>query len=129
MVDITKYQAWKLVVAVRCTCIIWSTFALGLHAAKQNILRLWSCKLDIHTDYSLWIFQQSTLVKYCSRAFKSRGSYGNSALFLQRSQYSTYFYTPMAPGEVGLSLPWWCHALVLPPLGYRGHFFNLIFFS
>ena len=45
-------------------------------------------KLQVrHTDYSLWIFQQSTLVKYRSRAFKSRGSYGNSALFLQRSQY------------------------------------------
>ena len=35
----------------------------------------------------------------------------------------------MALGEVGVSLPWWCHALVLPPPGYWGLFSNLIIFS
>ena len=35
----------------------------------------------------------------------------------------------MAPGEVGVSLPWWCHTLVLPPPGYWGLFLNLIIFS
>ena len=34
----------------------------------------------------------------------------------------------MAQGEVGVSLPWWCQALVLPPPGYWGLFLNLIFF-
>ena len=28
----------------------------------------------------------------------------------------------MAPGEVGVSLPWWCHTLVPPPPGYWGLF-------
>ena len=35
----------------------------------------------------------------------------------------------MAPGEVGVSIPWWCHTLVLPPPGYWGLFLNLIIFS
>ena len=35
----------------------------------------------------------------------------------------------MAPGEVGLSLPWWCHNLFLLPPGYWGLFLNLIIFS
>ena len=35
----------------------------------------------------------------------------------------------MAPGEVGVSLPWWCHALVLPHPGYWGLFLNLTIFS
>ena len=30
----------------------------------------------------------------------------------------------MAPGEVGVSLPWWCHTLVLWPPGYWGLFLN-----
>ena len=34
----------------------------------------------------------------------------------------------MALGEVGVSLPWWCHALVLSPPGYSGLFLNLIIF-
>ena len=32
----------------------------------------------------------------------------------------------MDPEEVGVSLPWWCHILVLPPPGL---FLNLIIFS
>ena len=35
----------------------------------------------------------------------------------------------MAPGEVGLWLPWWCPALVLPAPGSWGLFLNLIIFS
>ena len=35
----------------------------------------------------------------------------------------------MATGEVDVSLPWWCHTLVLPPPGYWGLFLNLIIFS
>ena len=35
----------------------------------------------------------------------------------------------MALGEVGVSLPWWCHALVLPAPGSWGHFLNLIIFK
>ena len=35
----------------------------------------------------------------------------------------------MALGEVGVSLPWWCHTLVLLPPGYWGLFLNLIIFS
>ena len=31
----------------------------------------------------------------------------------------------MALGEVGVSLPWWCHALVLLAPGYWRHFLNL----
>ena len=34
-----------------------------------------------------------------------------------------------ALGEVGVSLPWWCHTLVLLPPGYWGLFLNLIIFS
>ena len=33
-----------------------------------------------------------------------------------------------ASGEVGVWLPWWCPALVLPAPGYWGHFLNLIIF-
>ena len=32
----------------------------------------------------------------------------------------------MALGEVGVSLPWWCHAFVLPAPGSWGLFLNLI---
>ena len=35
----------------------------------------------------------------------------------------------MALGEVGVSLSWWSHALVLSPPGYSGLFSNLIIFS
>ena len=35
----------------------------------------------------------------------------------------------MALGEVGVSLPWWCHALVHSPPGYSGLFLNPINFS
>ena len=35
----------------------------------------------------------------------------------------------MAPGEVGMWLPWWCNALVLPAPGNWGLFLNLIIFS
>ena len=34
-----------------------------------------------------------------------------------------------ASGEVGVWLPWWCPALVLPAPGSWGHFLNLIIFS
>ena len=34
-----------------------------------------------------------------------------------------------ALGEVAVSLPWWCQALVLSPPGYSGLFLNLINFS
>ena len=33
----------------------------------------------------------------------------------------------MALGEVGVSLPWWCHALVLPAPGY-GRLFKISYF-
>ena len=35
----------------------------------------------------------------------------------------------MAPGEVGVWLPWWCPTLVLPAPGSWGLFLNLIIFS
>ena len=35
----------------------------------------------------------------------------------------------IAPREVVVSLPWWCHTLVLRPPGYWGLFLNLISFS
>ena len=35
----------------------------------------------------------------------------------------------MALGDAGVSLPWWCHTLVLPAPGYWGLFLNIIIFS
>ena len=55
------------------------------HAAKQNILRLWSSKFSILiTDYSYEFFNNRLWLD--TLHIKSRCSYGNSALFLQRSQ-------------------------------------------
>ena len=34
----------------------------------------------------------------------------------------------MALGVMGMSLPWWCHALILPSPGYSRLFLNLIIF-
>ena len=40
-----------------------------------------------------------------------------------------YVWCKMALGEVGVSLPWWCPALVLLAPGYWSLFLNLIIFS
>ena len=40
-----------------------------------------------------------------------------------------HFTFKIAPGEVGVWLPWWCHPLVLPAPGSWGLFLNLIIFS
>ena len=43
--------------------------------------------------------------------------------------HSKRFCSKMAPGEIGVSLPWWCHTLVLLSPGYKGLFLNFIIFS
>ena len=48
---------------------------------------------------------------------------------VQKSIENWSVWSKMALGEVGLSLPWRCHALVLLALGYWRHFLNLIIFS
>ena len=44
-------------------------------------------------------------------------------------QPSKELCSKIATGEVGVSLPWWCHTLVLPPPGYWGLFLSPIIFS
>ena len=62
------------------------SYRMNIYAKKvmgtkllRDLVRIWNC--------GCLVFMESFLFKYRSHALKSRTSYGNSALFLKRSQY------------------------------------------
>ena len=66
----------------------------------------------------------------------NKGRFKVIATYLQRYSVSHNFIYPskelcskIVLGEVGVSLPRWCHTLVLPAPGYWRLFLNLIIFS
>ena len=63
------------------------------------------------------------------RALLEGGFYRKYSVIHNSIAPSKELCSKMAQGEVGVSLPWWCHALVLLPPGYWGLFSNLIIFS
>ena len=64
------------------------------------------------------------------RNFKNRANFSSTYSVIHISiPPSKELCSKMATGEVDVSLPWWCHTLVLPPPGYWGLFLNLIIFS
>ena len=86
----------------------------------SDVLALWhvhirnSC-MDFQSDIvisSRVDIQSSKMVSYGDVMFGPFGS----------------VWCKMILGKVGVSLPWWCHALVIPPPGYWGLFLNLIIF-
>ena len=59
------------------------------------------------------------------------GSYRSISYTLPLQMFSPcwYVWCKMALADVGVSLPWWCHALVFLAPGYWRLFLNLIIFS
>ena len=61
------------------------------HELKFTVIVMHSTTKNVKIVFNRYI--NTFVTKYRSRALKSRGSYGNSALFLKRSQYiSLDFY-------------------------------------
>ena len=56
----------------------------SVNRCESQIRRSSGQKIMYH-NFPIWVFH--TVFNYRSRALKNRGSYGKSALFLQRSQY------------------------------------------
>ena len=58
----------------------------GVESGAENVLVCVEASAVLKAEFYISIVSVPTVVEYRSRALKSRGSYGNSAFFLQRSQ-------------------------------------------
>ena len=80
-----------------------------------------------------WNAQLCVLTRFWTMTIWKVHFYSYVLLFLHLRPiclgWQAIFLSKMAPGEVGVWLPWWCSALVLPAPGSWGDFLNLIIFS
>ena len=95
-----------------------------LHFMKTRYFR--KCQLK-KVSWKYLLFIKWRLRKY-GTFLKTNEFYQKYSVIHNSISPSKELCSKMAPGEVGVSFPWWCHALVLWPPGYWGLFLNLIIF-
>ena len=115
---------------------------LNFLALSLHIFSLSVCKLSILVSFQYWLskseintkkirpfeFLESKCTQEGINSFFNDGILCYSVTHISIHP-SKELCSKMAPKEVGVSLPWWCHTLVLPPTGYWGLFLDLIIVS
>ena len=98
-----------------------------LRGEKRTFCGCWSNKLLNWVTYSA----HKTRPKSFWNRFRIQNFVFLSSLHSRRICLVWWAILPSktASGEVGVWLPWWCPALVLPAPGNWGHFLNFIIFS
>ena len=91
---------------------------------------------DVRFFYDFWrylstyqLILRCTVLSVLSTYVTFSLTYLSTYSRVQKSTFIWSVWCKMVLAEVGVWLPWWCLALLLPPPGYWGHFLTLKIFS